>query len=162
MDSASENAPQTGGKPLHRRGWAVCSMLLIAMAAVVLVTWQWISPRSSPVNYLLTREALPAVPREPRPPTLPAALFSGRAAEGYRIAQERPELLERLPCYCGCYFSAGHGNNLDCFRDRHSETCDVCLRIAMEGEKLARQGYSAEDIKAIIDRKFASRISEGQ
>lgn len=161
MNLSCEDTPETRSKPMRPRGRAVASalMMLLAMIAVVLATWHWIAPRSSPINYALTREALPAVPRVPRPSTLPAELFSGRAADGYRVAQERPELLERLPCYCGCYLSSGHANNLDCFRDRHSETCDVCVSIALESEKLARQGYSVEDIKAIIDRKFASQVS---
>ncbi|MGH9794965.1 MAG: CYCXC family (seleno)protein [Candidatus Acidiferrales bacterium] len=161
MNLSSEDTLETRSKPMYPRGRAVYTalMILLAMITVVLATWHWIAPRWSPINYALTREALPAVPQERRPSTLPAELFSGRAAEGYRIAHERPELLERLPCYCGCYLSSGHANNLDCFRDRHSETCDVSVSIAMEGEKLARQGYSAEDIKAIIDRKFASRFN---
>jgi len=127
------------------------------MAAVVVATWHIVSPRSSPLNYLLTPESLPAVPHARRPNTLDPALFSGRVAEGYRIARERPELLERLPCYCGCYLTDGHQNNLDCFRDAHGETCDMCLSIAIEAEKMAQAGYSVEDIKAVIDRKFAPR-----
>ena len=62
---------------------------------------------------------LPAIPANPRPATLSPALFSGEAAKAYQIAQEVPELLERMPCYCGCYVSPGHRNNLDCYTDRH-------------------------------------------
>jgi hypothetical protein len=63
---------------------------------------------------------LPAIPSNPRPATLSPDLFSGKVAETYRIAQEAPELLERMPCYCGCYVTAGHRNNLDCYTDRHA------------------------------------------
>lgn len=63
---------------------------------------------------------LPATPRDPRPKTLPPALFTGKAAHAYRVAWERPELLGRMPCYCGCYVDNGHRNNLDCFVDRHA------------------------------------------
>ena len=62
---------------------------------------------------------LPAIPRTPRPVTLSPALFTGQVARAYRIAQEVPELLERMPCYCGCYVNPGHRNNLDCYADRH-------------------------------------------
>ncbi len=133
------------------------AVALLALLAVAIGTWHVVSPRSSPINYFLTPEALPAVPRARRPETLDSALFTGKAAEGYRIARERPALLERLPCYCGCYLTAGHQNNLDCFRDRHGETCDMCLEIALQAERLARAGYSAADIKAIVDRRFAPR-----
>lgn len=64
---------------------------------------------------------LPATPRDPRPSTLPPALFTGKAREAYRIAREAPELLERMPCYCGCYVGNRHQNNLDCYVDRHAE-----------------------------------------
>ena len=63
---------------------------------------------------------LPAIPRNPRPATLSPELFTGQVAKVYRIAQEVPELLERMPCYCGCYVNPGHQNNLDCYTDRHS------------------------------------------
>lgn len=62
---------------------------------------------------------LPAIPRNPRPATLSPLLFTGQVARVYRIAQEVPELLERMPCYCGCYVNPGHRNNLDCYTDRH-------------------------------------------
>lgn len=34
--------------------------------------------------------------------------------EAYRFAIANPEVLSRLPCYCGCG-SVGHESNLDCF-----------------------------------------------
>ena len=63
---------------------------------------------------------LPAIPRNPRPATLSPDLFTGEEREAYHIAQEVPELLERMPCYCGCYVTAEHRNNLDCYTDRHA------------------------------------------
>ena len=73
--------------------------------------------------FLVTQKSepwgLPAIPRNPRPATLSPTLFTGEAAKAYQIAQEVPELLERMPCYCGCYVKPGHKNNLDCYTDRH-------------------------------------------
>jgi hypothetical protein len=137
--------------------WLADATVLLVLAAIVLGTWHLVSPRSSPLNYLFAKQPLPAVPHARRPDTLDPALFTGRIAQGYRIARQRPELLERLACYCGCYLTDGHQNHLDCFRDRHGETCDMCLQIALEAEKLARAGYGVEDIKAIVDRRFAPR-----
>jgi len=34
--------------------------------------------------------------------------------EAYRFAMANPQVLARLPCYCGCG-SMGHESNLDCF-----------------------------------------------
>lgn len=65
---------------------------------------------------------LPGIPRRPRPATPSPTLFSGKLAETYRIAKEAPELIEQMPCYCGCYGMADHRNNLDCYADRHADT----------------------------------------
>ncbi len=156
MSTAPQSDSHSPKKP-KPRGWLLDMGVFLVMAVVVLTTWHFVSPRSSPINYLLTAEALPAIQHARRPETLDPALFTGKIAEGYRIARERPELLERLACYCGCYLTDGHQNNLDCFRDRHGETCDMCLEIALEAEKMARAGYGMEDIKATMDRKFAPR-----
>ncbi|MDE2059112.1 MAG: hypothetical protein KGL31_08760 [candidate division NC10 bacterium] len=66
--------------------------------------------------------AASAAPRRPRPATPSPALFTGKLAETYRIAKEVPELIEQMPCYCGCGRMAGHQNNLDCYTDRHADT----------------------------------------
>jgi len=34
--------------------------------------------------------------------------------EAYRFAIANPEILSRLPCYCGCV-NMGHKSNLDCY-----------------------------------------------
>ncbi|MBI3405281.1 MAG: hypothetical protein HY046_07455 [Acidobacteria bacterium] len=129
----------------------------LGMAVLLLTTWHLISPRSSPINYFLTAEALPAVPHDRRPETMDPATFTGKIAEAYRIARQRPALLEQMPCYCGCYTTFGHQNNLDCFKDRHSENCPICVEIAIRAEQLEKSGYSIADIKTLIDRRFAPR-----
>ena len=65
---------------------------------------------------------LTPVPRRPRPTTLDPALFTGKTAEAYRAARAAPELIEQMPCYCGCSKTDGHLNNLDCYLDRHAAT----------------------------------------
>jgi hypothetical protein len=116
--------------------------------------------RTSPIDYFLLPEPLPAVPRAQRPLTLDPALFTGDVAEAYRLARDRPELLEQMPCYCGCYVSEGHQNLLDCFRQRHPESCPTCVAITRRAAKLEKAGYAAADIKRMIDREYASGKSE--
>ena len=127
----------------------------ILLGVMALATWHIVSPRSSPINALLTGDALPAVPRAQRPQILDAAQFSGAAAEAYRKAKERPALFERLPCYCGCYHLQGHQNLLDCFADLHAAKCELCQRTALRAAELEKQGYGAEDIKVLLDREYA-------
>ncbi|CAM3823698.1 Lipoprotein [Mesobacillus thioparans] len=37
--------------------------------------------------------------------------------EAYQFAVEHPEVLNYMPCYCGCYEEDGHTSNTNCFVD---------------------------------------------
>lgn len=54
--------------------------------------------------------------------TLSPALFQGKTRDAYQAAADVPEVLEQLPCFCGCMQNNGHENNLFCFRDAHGAT----------------------------------------
>ena len=72
---------------------------------------------------LKNRLVLPASPRNSRPFTLSPQSFSEpEVRQGYQVAKDIPEVLEHMSCYCGCYSSSGHRNNLDCFADNHGAT----------------------------------------
>ena len=77
------------------------------------------TPRAAslaPKHYL---EARAQVPR--RPTLDPAQFKDPGVSNSYKAARENPELLEKMPCYCGC-FSQGHTSNYDCFVDNHGAT----------------------------------------
>lgn len=38
--------------------------------------------------------------------------------EAYDFAVKHPEVLDYIPCYCGCHHDAGHESNTDCFVDQ--------------------------------------------
>lgn len=38
-------------------------------------------------------------------------------ADTYKLAMENPDVLNHMPCYCGCYESSGHEHNTHCFVD---------------------------------------------
>lgn len=58
----------------------------------------------------------------PRPPSLDPAQFKDPNVQAaYAVARSAPELLEKMPCYCGC-FTTGHTSNYDCFVDQHGVT----------------------------------------
>ncbi|MBI2177655.1 MAG: hypothetical protein HYU38_04825 [Candidatus Tectomicrobia bacterium] len=102
----------------RRRRWR--KLAGIASAPAVLGGGIWFLASSPTVTDADTRFVLPATPRVPRPLTLDPAQFAGKTREAYAVARRYPELLERMPCYCGCYESAGHQNNLDCYADQHA------------------------------------------
>lgn len=83
----------------------------------------------------------------------------------YRAVSEYPELLDGMPCYCGCGDSAGHRSNRDCFIhevkedgsivwDDHGTKCNVCLEIAVESIQMQQEGKSAGDIRTFMDEKY--------
>lgn len=47
---------------------------------------------------------------------LPAEVLDTKpeVQEAYRFAMANPELLKKIPCYCGCN-TVGHMNNLECY-----------------------------------------------
>jgi hypothetical protein len=90
--------------------------------------------------------------------------YSAKAEEGYRIAVEHQQLLERLPCYCGCGVMPEdpHRNLLDCFInddgsfDSHASGCIVCDDEAIDAARWQAEGKSAAEIRALIDAKYES------
>ena|SRR5947208_193534 len=118
MEESISKKPRTdrkekAAKPQNRKSskfWKLGGLTIgVALVMALIVFF----PKSEPWG-------LPAIPRNPRPATLSPESFSGQVAKVYQIAKEAPELLEQMPCYCGCYVSDRHQNNLDCYIDRHS------------------------------------------
>lgn len=54
--------------------------------------------------------------------TLDPTSFTGKTRDAYQAALDVPEVLEQIPCYCGCMQNNGHKNNLFCFKDSHGAT----------------------------------------
>ncbi|QCR31780.1 PCYCGC motif-containing (lipo)protein [Lysinibacillus sp. SGAir0095] len=83
----------------------------------------------------------------------------------YQAAGKATDILEWMPCYCGCGDSVGHRSNLNCFIaetredgsivwDDHGTRCLVCLEIAVESVQMAQQGKSLKEIREAIDSKY--------
>ena len=87
--------------------------------------------------------------------TLSPEMFTGRTREAYQAAKDVPEVLEQLPCYCGCRQIFNHENNLFCFRDEHASACTICEDIALEGRKMHDDGLPIEQIKQVIKEKYS-------
>jgi hypothetical protein len=45
--------------------------------------------------------------------TLDPNIFTGEVHQAYLVAQQHPDLLAQLDCYCGCEQHEGHKNLLD-------------------------------------------------
>ena len=89
--------------------------------------------------------------------------------EVYEFAGRRPDILEFVPCFCGCE-SAGHRANAHCFVqsrnedgsvaawEQHGIGCAVCIDVARDSMQLAASGASVGDVRAAIEDKYAARF----
>jgi hypothetical protein len=91
--------------------------------------------------------------------TLDPMQFQGEVREAYKVAQENPDLLAQLHCYCGCDRTLGHKNLLDCYRSDHGASCAICTGEAIEAKKLFDQGASIETIRTALKARFAGNNS---
>jgi hypothetical protein len=117
-----------------------------------------VDPKTLPAS-LKNRLVLPAKPLPKRPFTLePASFKDPEVQKSYQAARDVPQVLEHMPCYCGCFANSGHRNNLDCFKDNHGEHCALCRAIAVESKAMNEQGLPLEQINIAINEKYAPRI----
>jgi ketosteroid isomerase-like protein len=83
----------------------------------------------------------------------------------YAAAAKHRDLLEKIPCYCGCADSGGHRDNYDCFVhdnkengevvwDDHGTRCGVCLETATQSILQFKDGKSIKEIREYIDSKY--------
>jgi len=85
--------------------------------------------------------------------------------EAYQFAVANPELLQAIPCYCGCG-SMGHTSNYSCYVERvsrggptvfdtHALGCSICVDITQDAMRLSKQGQSLREINAYVQRTYA-------
>ena len=105
----------------------------------------------------------PAWPALPAPPQgrhrLPPELHGA-----YAYAARNKEVLQHIPCYCGCA-GEGHRDNFSCFVSGsrpdgtpvwtdHSFGCPMCVHIARETMLMSSQGMSVQRIRQEIENHY--------
>lgn len=89
----------------------------------------------------------------------------------YQVAGTATDIIEWMPCYCGCGESAGHGSNMNCFIDEiredgsvvwddHGTRCQVCLEIAIQSVQKTQEGKSLKEIRDFIDETYREGYAE--
>jgi hypothetical protein len=108
---------------------------------------------------------LPALPRVSFEPPRSMAVVQ----QVYEFAARHPEVLQHVPCYCGCE-RIGHNGNHDCFIksraangrvaewDSHGIGCTICIDVARDALTLFNTGATPTAIRAAIDAKYGSRF----
>jgi hypothetical protein len=120
---------------------------------------------------------IPVVPMKPAPPgplpPIPFEQYLARPAavvqSAYEFAARHPEVLQYVPCYCGCE-SIGHNGNHECFVKRraadgrvlewepHGSGCTVCVDVARDAMLMFNSGASPAAIRTAIDQKYGTRF----
>lgn len=109
--------------------------------------------------------ALPALPQVSFETPRPMAVVK----QVYEFAARHPEVLQYVPCYCGCE-RVGHKGNHDCFIksraangrvtewDTHGMGCTICIDVARDAMAMFNTGATPAAIRAAIDSKWGSRF----
>lgn len=99
--------------------------------------------------------------------TLPEAIKNSpiKVKVSYSFAVANPDILKRLPCYCGCG-GMGHRSLYACYvssvepggqvnYDTHALGCSICVDIAQDSMRMLNDGKTVEQIKGYVDQTYA-------
>lgn len=140
---------------------AATMCLVVAVGTTALDGWQ---VRSSGAAVMKPHTGpLPPLPRVSYQPARPVDMM----AQVYEFAARHPEVLQYVPCYCGCE-RLGHTANHSCFVksraangrvtewDEHGLGCAICADVGRDAMTLFNGGASPVQIRAAIDKKYGS------
>jgi hypothetical protein len=85
--------------------------------------------------------------------------------ESYQFNVANPDIMEDIPCYCGCG-SVGHTSNYDCYVsnvdnkgtitfDNHALGCSICVDITQDVMRMLKDGKSLQEARAYIDATYS-------
>jgi hypothetical protein len=98
---------------------------------------------------------------------MPADVQSAPVAvqEAYQFASINPDIMQNIPCYCGCG-SVGHTSNFDCYVsdtdaqgkvtfDNHALGCSICVDITQDVMRMLREGKSPQEARTYVDATYS-------
>jgi hypothetical protein len=85
--------------------------------------------------------------------------------QAYQFAVANPDVMQKLPCYCGCG-AMGHKSNYACYVsgtdangkpvfDTHALGCSICVDITQDAMRLLKEGKSIAEIRQYVDATYA-------
>jgi len=91
-----------------------------------------------------------------------------RTEEAYAYALYHPQVIQWMPCYCGCG-GMGHRSNLDCYLkptipgmpttfEEHASYCEICVDTTLLAKRLISEGKSLSEIRAAVDQAFGGSV----
>jgi hypothetical protein len=112
---------------------------------------------------LSTQENLSMASMDGMPAEVKAAPVTVQQA--YQFAAANPDVMQHIPCYCGCG-AMGHTSNYACYvddvdangtitYDTHALGCSICVDITQDTMRLIKQGKAIPEIKLYIDQTYS-------
>lgn len=137
------------------------SMLIIGVVGVVLL---------AVIGYFVLSGGSTGGPSTKSPEVkLPSYAYTNpMTLKAYKYATEHPDVLEQIPCYCGCGGHSGHRFLRDCFvhddwtYDEHASFCDVCIGEAVKVQDYLASGKTLKDARALIDQEYGAKYADGR
>ena len=123
------------------------------------------------IPLLAQRGGQPNGPLSQSMASLPAWLRSSplRVQQSYAYASERGDMLQYIPCFCGCGNEAHgrHLSNYNCFvqgvqgqgqkaYDEHGANCDMCVDIALDTQRLLSEGKSLKQVRQYVESRYGN------
>jgi len=132
---------------MGRMPWIIAGAAVLAIAAILIVSSSSGGRRHPDPRPGITSEGV-----------LAPASYAGydRIVRAYEAAQQMPEVLDGLYCYCDCRHHFNHRSLLACFQSEHGASCDICLDEAWMAAQMHRQGKSLTEIRRAVDAQFGS------
>jgi len=144
-------------------GLAVIGILLVGLFVFGLAK---VSPKSADLNKNIFK-----MNSSEREKMLADFLKLNNASENVSLAYQfalanTDDVLNNIPCYCGCMESGEHKNNRECFVkgdgsgfDKMGLNCGTCVGTALEVKSMSAKNASLDEIKQTVDRKFKGQES---
>ena len=100
--------------------------------------------------------------------SLPAYVRGPLMTQAYEFAVNRPDVLDYVPCYCGCGKHSNHKSNKNCFVkpgqtngkvvfDEHGANCDMCIDLAIDAKRLTAEGKSVKEVRQYVEGKYGGK-----
>lgn len=134
-------------------------LLFLPIIVVLLSTTVFAcTPRSSTEDVHLSMASMDLMPPEVH--SAPVTV-----QEAYQFNVANPDIMEDIPCYCGCG-NVGHKSNYDCYVsevdsdgditfDNHALGCSICVDITQDVMRLLKDGQTPQEARAYVDGTYS-------